>query len=947
MQLTPLFKRLNRKSINSLLVLLVLTIVFSALTSLADNRGIIISQDAQLNINVSVDPSLVSDAKIHRYNDKMIIELPHKAFPTGFKTGTLRVDSASRALVKIGRTDTATTVTIRSTKIFMSIQDLSSLATVSKNKTKTPTRVTSKPVIQSAQAKIDAIKATNIEHKEPTNIIKKASKWLEIPVHRNKTSSTAVPKTKLSSQKTKTVSAPSTPQAPKLDPSVIKRPVSQSQTLRPQPTSSPSKKPTIPSLETDTALQEATAEVEKPETKPAPEKEEPKEANEEKKEDEKNKQDALDDEVATDLETEDIQEEEILEELTLLALEEDIDLNQFQNSALSEGQNGLPLENIMKPADSNIFSDGTLIRIVLSFLFVLLLIAAFFKYALPKLLIKYPDFFKNRQAKYEESLAATSNNSAQAKKQENPINALRKKVGLGTELGMAKMGMGLVKKENKIETDEIAEAPISESKILLAPTNSSKEKEEKNKLEESFNEDKSKKNEESSNTVDSLFPSPYPEDHQAEETEFNESKAEQVTINESPATDSLKTETEIKPESRPIITPIHLARKAKRPQKKKPLLPSLSVKKLDLSRIKVWNPLPSLIGMTDKISQDFKDHKEQQKMKRYNNYMKQLAQLNPEFNSIATREIKPNYALHLVELWGRHLITATTPKNVSILGALSESGANLYFEDMSPDNGDLLNSLLGDKHTINSLFKDVPFKSLPKSINPKTSKAEKDSAESIYEKYLPKNEEELQKKIKKESQKQEPLLPRATPRRENLEKRRHREKAEDKQAPIKRMIPESQAQRRKAQEKMPPLVGQPMNNNPQPTVIPDPTQWSQPVFKKLAESSVMTPPETPVSAPKQKSNEANKTELELPKTQIPVQPPVNNAPSQASATLTPNTINPALQLPEEDLKRAKQKQAEIRNEVEQFVSKALTPKQSKHPYQNEEVTILNDYDDEF
>ncbi len=792
-----------QNSIISSILLTLLVLVFSTLASLADTRGIIINQDAQLNINVSVDPSMVSDAKIKRYADKMIIELPHTAFPKGFKPGTLRVDSASRPLVKIGKTDTATTVTIRSTKIFMSIQDLSTLSTITKHPSKAVKETVEKavtsqqPALQSAQDKINAMnermaKSTPTTLKKPA---KKKSKWVDIPVVKKP------PKAQLTTKQPATVPSPKTPKAPSVAPasSIEKTGASPNSKAPlkeiPQNSTSPARvQPLItPGLEEDTTLQ-------KEEASPTPEDED------------EIALDNIPEESTANTETE-------LETLTLMALEEDIDLRQFQATSSPDKSNtGLPLETLMKPATPSLFTDGTVTRIIISLIFVLLLIGLFFKLVLPKLLQKYPDFFKNQQKKYEEKLS---------KKPTIPIVP-------------EKSEPKSVEKQKDLTQPSAPPLPPT-----LPPSKSLKDND---------------------RTLSPVIPT--------------------------------------------SLVPPHKEKKKARWKKKiKRRLPSLSLsrKNLSLSKIKVWNPLPSMIGLTHKMSEEYQDYQQQRRTRRYKHYMEQLAQLNPEFNCMASREVKVNHALHLVELWGRHMVVATTPKNISILGVLGESGESLYFEDMSPENAKYLHDLLGE-HTLTELFEDIPFKPLPRTPARKQQPLEASSNAStvLYQKYLPQKEEE-----DKDSKMTTPPEKETQP-----------------------LAPESQINRQKQQT--PSLTGQPLASASQPTVIPDPEQWNQPVFKKLANTPVMQA----VSSSTPPSNNP------IPKS--------SSKPPSSGVTLpeAPSLIESAkasaeFQLPTEDAERARQKQAEIRNEVEQFVSKALKPKVPTHPYQTEEVTVLKDYDDEF
>jgi len=97
---------------------------YTMLTALADKQ-MVVTSDNDKNINISIDPTLVPDADIIREANRMIIKLPHSAFPEGFKPGTLRADDQAKKSMELRKSANETQIIIKSDKIFLSIQDLS------------------------------------------------------------------------------------------------------------------------------------------------------------------------------------------------------------------------------------------------------------------------------------------------------------------------------------------------------------------------------------------------------------------------------------------------------------------------------------------------------------------------------------------------------------------------------------------------------------------------------------------------------------------------------------------------------------------------------------------------------------------------------------------------------------------------------------------------------
>ncbi len=106
-------------------------------------QKIVVTGDSEDNINISIDPSIIPNAQILRQSNQMIIKLPHSKFPGGFKPGTLRADATAKKSIELKKSANETQVIIKSDKIFLSIQDLSSY---------TAPKKTAQPEINTAKA---------------------------------------------------------------------------------------------------------------------------------------------------------------------------------------------------------------------------------------------------------------------------------------------------------------------------------------------------------------------------------------------------------------------------------------------------------------------------------------------------------------------------------------------------------------------------------------------------------------------------------------------------------------------------------------------------------------------------------------------------------------------------------------------------------------------------
>ena len=139
--------------------------------AMADSRGLIITQDSDDNINVTIDPSLISDVQIKRNDGKMTIELMDDRLTDTAKPADVVVDSPLKRsqTVQVQQSGKRRTVTINSSKVFLSIQELSEV-TLDGAKTelsKPEAIVIKKPEPAPASAKVTTAKVATKEVPPP------------------------------------------------------------------------------------------------------------------------------------------------------------------------------------------------------------------------------------------------------------------------------------------------------------------------------------------------------------------------------------------------------------------------------------------------------------------------------------------------------------------------------------------------------------------------------------------------------------------------------------------------------------------------------------------------------------------------------------------------------------------------------------------------------------
>ncbi|MBK8189677.1 MAG: hypothetical protein IPK79_04435 [Vampirovibrionales bacterium] len=84
-----------------------------------------------------------------------------------------------------------------------------------------------------------------------------------------------------------------------------------------------------------------------------------------------------------------------------------------------------------------------------------------------------------------------------------------------------------------------------------------------------------------------------------------------------------------------------------------------------------------------------------------------VRQMNPAFDILETRELGGGKTLHRVDLWGRQLIIATSPRTISLLAVLDDEGHDLYFNDAQAENGRLLAQMVGERDALRDIFRQA------------------------------------------------------------------------------------------------------------------------------------------------------------------------------------------------------------------------------------------------
>lgn len=641
MDWTRLFRGLEAR-----VALFLLTVLLASSCALghADSRRMVITQDRDQNINVSVDPSLMPDANIRREKGRMVIELPDKAFPKGFPPGTLRVDSDSKGFVRVGRTDTSTTVTIDSDQVFLSIEKLSAPPQKVSPKP-TPSPEASPSVANPSQGKIESE-------------AKASEKPIAQKAHPAKPIPASEPEVKPESSRTAT----------------------------------PGKTETLP--EPKRPVEKPAAEIESREKKPT--------------KTEHSKEDALKEPVDPEKPPE-IQPQ--AEEPPSLAEEEAVTPEsepEAEPTITHEGETGIPLDALLKQRPEPVTSDGTLIRVIAGLLAVLLMIAGFFKYLLPELMRRYPDFFKNRQEVYEQKKADLKT-QANKGRNERPL------------------GLGALKKRQALQ-DTDASPDIPETALgdeALDP------------LPESMNE------------TYPLFR------HAGISPALGEQDADSPTP-------SANTDSDDRDE--------WIAPRYEQPEFRMPTIPRVTLPKISMPALSFPKfsaprlPKPLLPKFPELRPPDFSPvqlkmttiwRRIKKKMEPDpDRYMKQIKEMNSAFDVLYTRNLSRNKALHLVDLWGRHMIIATTPKSVTLLGVMRGEGRDLYFEDLTVDNVRLLGDVTRGQSAASYIleFYNQARASIVREANQATKASEEADFDELYRKYLKEQEVRREKRIETSQQ---------------------------------------------------------------------------------------------------------------------------------------------------------------------------------------------------
>ncbi len=783
-------------------LLLMGALVFACALAHADSRRIVITQDRDDNINVSVDPSLMPDANIRRESGRMVIELPDKAFPRGFEPGTLRVDSDSRQFVRVERTNNATTVVIDSSQIFLSIQDLSA----------PPRRTAPAPAV-------------------PTDVAREMAE-----------------------------TKPSGPVASPEIPEPAQVPVTQPKVKlqKPEPVAAKSEKMTEAKPETEPEVKPA---------QPVPEKSAQSELKQVSKPE------------ATMDEAPPLTPETLDEALSSMTVEEEPAEEVPEPLAAPvlthEGETGIPLDHLMRQRRDPVTSDGTLIRIVAGLLVVLLMIGGFFRYMLPALMRRYPDFFKNRQEAYERKMAARTANAEQAGKGKKAREPL---------LGLA----GLRKREL---------LPVEEAETVVNLENAEEEIEEE-EVYPLFRQA-------------GIFPA-----LGVQEPDLLEVDEGLGTDEPEPVSPKLRTP-EFRLPTLPKITLPEMPRISV-PRISLPALPRLSMPAMPQIRLPEFR-LPDYTPVQLKAASVWRTIRKRMEPDP-ERYMKQIKDMNGAFDVLYTRNLSRTKALHLVDLWGRHMIIATTSKTVTLLGVMRGEGRDLYFEDLTVDNVRLMGEYArGQSPTSYILdFYEEARSGIVQQANRTADAAEEADFDDLYRKYLREQE------VRREQNRQVPEKPK----------------------PEK---PEADA----------------------PKISADVTDWNRPVFPRKTVKTVERQQSVPASAPQpldflpepddeslRQTREELSWEVERPVVQTPVETPREKEIrreeirhreilQEVVQVIRPRSVDDVVA----ENRRKKDAGPDMAADSPELRQEPVMPARKKtprrHPAQMEEVVYLQDYDDEY